>query len=196
MVLKNQVAIGTVNADRNAFENAISEVAKLKREQPDTRATAEIYNRFLQIAVNPPFVLREERILLDIGVRGRTGRTGTLERLDVARGLVLGERSQGRERVRAEEIAGEVVQDVVELEIEPALHLVRAAGPGDGIRHGDITGTGERACRIDDDIVGSERRLQRGDIQVRGQSGADERRPDQDPPACAIDVMQSLNRDG
>lgn len=38
-----------------AFENALSLVAKLKREQPDSRSTAEIYNRFLQIAVAAPF---------------------------------------------------------------------------------------------------------------------------------------------
>ncbi|HEV8379701.1 MAG TPA: hypothetical protein VGP99_12685, partial [Tepidisphaeraceae bacterium] len=38
-----------------AFENALSLVHKLKREQPDIRSTAEIYNRFLQIAVRPPF---------------------------------------------------------------------------------------------------------------------------------------------
>ncbi|HEV8607661.1 MAG TPA: hypothetical protein VGQ99_20160 [Tepidisphaeraceae bacterium] len=38
-----------------AFENALSKVFKLRRDQPDARSTAEIYNRFLQIAVSPPF---------------------------------------------------------------------------------------------------------------------------------------------
>ena len=35
MVLKNQVAVGTVNADRQAFENAISDLGIFMKRWPD-----------------------------------------------------------------------------------------------------------------------------------------------------------------
>lgn len=38
-----------------AFESAMAAVARLKRDQPNARATNDAYNRFLQIAVAPPF---------------------------------------------------------------------------------------------------------------------------------------------
>src|SRR2546421_4622749 len=68
-----------------AFENAVSQVAKLKREQPDTRSTAEIYNRFLQIAVGPPFNRNEfafeyGRLLLERNLDEMKGNYNDAER--------------------------------------------------------------------------------------------------------------------
>jgi glucose 1-dehydrogenase len=36
LVLKNQVAVGTVNADRSAFEGAIRDLGEFKRRWPNT----------------------------------------------------------------------------------------------------------------------------------------------------------------
>ena len=99
------------------------------------------------VPAEAPFVLREEGILLDVRMRRRPGRARTGKRLNVARGLVQVERRQARERVGAEEVAGEVVQDVVELEVESASHLVRAARPGE--RVGDLPALDGRFARAE-----------------------------------------------
>ena len=81
-----------------------------------------------QVAARPPLVLHEERILVDVRVRFRPGRAGALEVLLVelvgAVRPAAGKRRERAERVRPAEEAGEVVQDVVELKIEPALEFV------------------------------------------------------------------------
>ena len=66
-------------------------------------------------------------------MRRRPGRGRAGEGLHESNRLVLVERGQARERVGPEEVAGEVVQDVVELEIDSGLHLVRAARPRDRV---------------------------------------------------------------
>ena len=86
-----------------------------------------------EIGPQPPFVLREPRVLLDIGMRRRTRGTGTRECLHVSACLIPVEGGEARKRVGAEEVAREVVEDVVELEIESGFHSVCPARPRDRV---------------------------------------------------------------
>ena len=71
---------------------------RLKREQPDARSTAEIYNRFLQIAVSPPFnrfefAFEYGRLLLERNLDEMKGNYSDAQRdqmIEVRRRLSLG----------------------------------------------------------------------------------------------------------
>src|SRR4029079_2103982 len=99
-----------------------------------------------------PFVLREERVLVDVGMRGGAGRAVTGKRLHVplagGAGRAGGVGGQAVEGVRAGEVAREEIQDAVELQIGAGAQLVGALD--DGERIGELRAVDRRLARAEE----------------------------------------------
>src|SRR6185437_10736268 len=68
-----------------------------------------------------PLVLQKRRVLCHVGMRDRSGSSGAGKCLQIARGDSVLEIRKAAEAVRAEEVAREVVEDPIAIDVEAAL---------------------------------------------------------------------------
>jgi len=81
MVLRNQVLLGTVNADHYAFENAIADVEEFKARWP--REIAAVITGRYPMESYRELLLGKARAASRASSRSRVGREGRVERYDV-----------------------------------------------------------------------------------------------------------------
>ena len=100
-----------------------------------------------QLRIELPFVMHERGVLGHVGMRDRSRRARTGERLQIAGGDSVLEIGQTAEAVRAKEIAREVVEDLVLIDADAALDGMAADDVGQ--RVGDLVALDRRFTRAE-----------------------------------------------
>src|SRR4051794_15411467 len=100
-----------------------------------------------QLRIELPFVVYECGVLGHVRIRDRSGRARTGERLEIAGRFAVLKIGEAVEAVRAEEIAREVVEDLVLIDVESGFDGVAADDVGD--RVGDLVASDRRFARAE-----------------------------------------------